>query len=147
MGKVRDPAGEEWPTRFSIVVSVPGFVPDSKNKQMNEIMPYIGDGTLIMQPESGKSRVYPYKEKWATINNKFKGQKFGSLKSATVMGFPYGNNKMMIYPTNTTGMSFSRHVYGKIFPFQGFSLNTMGEKIKRNPKEQSTKDSSNWALT
>ena len=140
-GKVRDPGGEEWPTRFSSVVSVPGFVPDSKNKQMNEIMPYIGDGTLIMQPESGKSRVYPYKEKWATTNNKFKGQKFGSLKSATVMGFPYGNNKMMINPTNTTGMSFSRHVsYGKIFPFQGFSFEYYGrENRKEIPKNKALK--------
>ncbi|MEK9773149.1 MAG: hypothetical protein VW576_06245, partial [Opitutae bacterium] len=140
-GKVRDPGGEEWPTRFSIVVSVPGFVPDSKNKQMDEIMPYIGDGTLIMQPESGKSRAYPYKEKWATISNKFKGQKFGSLKSATVMGFPYGNNKMMITPTNTSGMSFNRYVsYGRIFPFQGFSFEYEGRENKKEiPKNKALK--------
>lgn len=140
-GKVRDPGGEEWPTRFSIGVSVPGFVPDSKNKQMNEIMPYIGDGTLIMQPESGKSRAYPYKEKWATISNKFKGQKFGSLKSATVMGFPYGNNKMMIIPTNTSGMSFNRYVsYGRIFPFQGFSFEYEGSENKKEiPKNKALK--------
>jgi hypothetical protein len=140
-GKVRDPGGEEWPTRFSIGVSVPGFVPDSKNKQMNEIMPYIGDGTLILQPESGKSRAYPYKEKWATINNKFKGQKFGALKSATVMGFPYGNNKMMIIPTNTSGMSFNRYVsYGRIFPFQGFSFEYEGRENKKEiPKNKALK--------
>ena len=140
-GKVRDPGGEKCPTRFSIGVSVPGFVPDSKNKQMNEIMPYIGDGTLILQPESGKSRAYPYKEKWATMNNKYKGQKLGALKSATVMGFPYGNNKMMIIPTNTSGMSFNRYVsYGRIFPFQGFSFEYEGRENKKEiPKNKALK--------
>ena len=73
----------EEPTSIRIGTSIPGIVPDSKNKSMEEIMPYIGDGSLVLKPASGKSRVYPFKEKWAITSAKYKGQKFGGLESAT----------------------------------------------------------------
>ena len=57
------------------------------------------------------------------------------------MGFPYGNNKMTIIPTNRSGMYFSRHVaYGRVFPFQGFAFEYGGiDKKKEIPKNKSLK--------
>ena len=119
--KMSDPSGEKEPTNISINTSIPGIVPDSKNKSMKEVMPYIGDGSLVLKPASGKSRIFPYKEKWITTNAKYKGQKFGAMDSATLMGFPYGNR--ISFMATGSGMSFGKDVaYGKVFPFQGLSL-------------------------
>jgi hypothetical protein len=136
-GKVSDPPGEKEPTRLSIYFSIPGIVPDSKNKTMAQIMPIIGDASLTLEPGSGKRRIYPFKEKWIIMNQKYKGEKFGGLKAATVMGFPYGPNKLTVTPLNGSGMSFSHSVsYGKIFPFQGLSLDyrnaTQSKEIPKN---------------
>jgi hypothetical protein len=119
--KMSDPYGEKEPTNISINTSIPGIVPDSKNKSMKEVMTYIGDGSLVIKPASGKSRIFPYKEKWITTNAKYKGQKFGAMDSATLMGFPYGNR--ISFMATGSGMNFGKDVaYGRVFPFQGLSL-------------------------
>lgn len=140
-GSVRDPSSEEWPTRLAINFSVPGIVPDSKNKTMAQIMPFIGDGALYMEPQSGKRRHYPYKEKWTTMNNKYKGQAFSGLKAMTVMGHPYGKNKLTVTPLNGKDMRFQRIVpYGRVFPFQGFSMSYESlENKKEIPKSRALK--------
>ena len=119
--KMSDPNGEKEPTNISINTSIPGIVPDSKNKSMEEVMPYIGDGSLVLKPASGKTRIFPYKEKWMTTNAKYKGQKFGAMDSATIIGSPYGNR--ISFMATGSGMSFGKEVaYGRVFPFQGLSL-------------------------
>ena len=140
-GKLSDPSSEKEPTRLSIDFSIPGIVPDSRNKTMAQLIPIIGDGNVVLDPVSGTRRVYPYKEKWTIMNQKFKGKKFSGLKAASVMGFPYGPNKLTVTPLNGNGMSFSYKVsYGKIFPFQGFSLNYANkEKRKEIPKSRALK--------
>ena len=65
-GKLSDPSSEKEPTRLSIYFSIPGIVPDSRNKTMAQLMPIIGDGNLVFDPVTGTRRVYPYKEKWAS---------------------------------------------------------------------------------
>lgn len=119
--KMKDPSGEKEPTSIRIGTSIPGIVPNSKNKSMEEIMPYIGDGSLVLKPASGKTRIFPYKEKWITTNAKYKGQKFGAMDSATIMGTPYGNR--ISFMATGSGMNFEKDVaYGRVFPFQGLSL-------------------------
>ena len=134
--KMKDPYGEKEPTSIRIGTSIPGIVPDSKNKSMEEIMPYIGDGSLVLKPTSGKTRTYPFKEKWAITNTKYKGQKFGGMESATIMGFPYGNR--ISFMVTGSGMRFSKDVdYGKIFPFQGLSLSySNGSSAKEIPQNR-----------
>ena len=106
---------------------------------MKEIMPYIGDGSLVLKPASGKSRLYPFKEKWITTNAKFKGQKFGGMESATLIGFPYGNR--ISFMATGSGMIFGKDVgYGKIFPFQGLSLSySNGSSPKVIPQNRAYK--------
>ena len=137
--KMSDPSGEKEPTSISISTSIPGIVPNSKNLSMKEIMPYIGDGSLVLKPVSGKSRLYPFKEKWITTNAKFKGQKFGAMDSATVMGTPYGNK--ISFMATGSGMIFGKDVgYGKIFPFQGLSLSySNGSSPKVIPQNRAYK--------
>lgn len=137
--KMSDPSGEKEPTSIGIGTSIPGIVPNSKNLSMKEIMPYIGDSSLVLKPASGKSRVYPYKEKWITTNAKFKGEKFGAMDSATVMGTPYGNK--ISFMATGSGMSFGKDVdYGKIFPFQGLSLDySNGSSPKEIPQNRAFK--------
>jgi len=137
--KMSDPSGEKEPTSISISTSIPGIVPNSKNLSMKEIMPYIGDGSLVLKPVSGKSRLYPFKEKWITTNAKFKGQKFGAMDSATVMGTPYGNK--ISFMATGSGMSFGKDVgYGRIFPFQGLSLHySNGSSPKVIPQNRAFK--------
>ena len=119
--KMKDPSGEKEPTSIRIGTSIPGIVPNSRNLSMKEIMPYIGDGSLVLKPASGKTRLYPFKEKWAITNTKYKGQKFGGLESASLMGSPYGNR--ISFMATDSGMRFGKDVdYGKTFPFQGLSL-------------------------
>ena len=134
--KMSDPSGEKEPTSIRIGTSIPGIVPNSKNLSMKEIMPYIGDSSLVLKPASGKSRIYPYKEKWITTNAKFKGQKFGAMDSATVMGTPYGNK--ISFMATGSGMSFGKDVaYGRIFPFQGLSLTySNGSSAKAIPQNR-----------
>jgi hypothetical protein len=137
--KMKDPSGEKEPTSIRIGTYIPGIVPDSRNKSMEEIMPYIGDGSLVLKPTSGKSRSYPFKEKWAITNAKYKGQKFGGMESATLMGFPYGNR--ISFMGTGSGMRFARDVdYGKIFPFQGLSLTySNGSSAKEIPQNRAYK--------
>ena len=137
--KMKDPYGEKEPTSIRIGTSIPGIVPDSKNKSMEEIMPYIGDGSFVLKPASGKSRTYPFKEKWVITNAKYKGQKFGGMESATVMGFPYGNR--ISFMSTGSGMRFAKDIdYGKIFPFQGLSLTySNGSSAKEIPQNRAYK--------
>ena len=137
--KMKDPSGEKEPTSISISTSIPGIVPNSKNKSMAEVMPYIGDGSLVLKPASGKTRIFPYKEKWITTNAKYKGQKFGTMDSATIMGTPYGNR--ISFMATGSGMSFGKDVaYGRVFPFQGLSLTYRnGSSSKMIPQNRAYK--------
>ena len=137
--KMKDPSGEKEPTSISINTSIPGIVPNSKNKSMAEVMPYIGDGSLVLKPASGKTRIFPYKEKWITTNAKYKGQKFGTMDSATIMGTPYGNR--ISFMATGSGMSFGKDVaYGRVFPFQGLSLTYRnGSSSKMIPQNRAYK--------
>jgi hypothetical protein len=137
--KMKDPSGEKEPTSISINTSIPGIVPNSKNKSMAEVMPYIGDGSLVLKPASGKTRIFPYKEKWITTNAKYKGQKFGAMDSATIMGTPYGNR--ISFMATGSGMSFGIDVaYGRVFPFQGLSLTYRnGSSSKMIPQNRAYK--------
>ena len=137
--KMKDPSGEKEPTSISISTSIPGIVPNSKNKSMAEVMPFIGDGSLVLKPASGKTRIFPYKEKWITTNAKYKGQKFGAMDSATIMGTPYGNR--ISFMATGSGMSFGKDVaYGRVFPFQGLSLTYRnGSSSKMIPQNRAYK--------
>ena len=137
--KMKDPSGEKEPTNIRIGTSIPGIVPDSRNKSMEEIMPYIGDSSLVLKPASGKTQIFPYKEKWMTTNAKYKGQKFGAMDSATIMGSPYGNR--ISFMATGSGMSFGKDVaYGRVFPFQGLSLTySNGSSAKEIPQNRAYK--------
>ena len=135
------------PTSIRIGTSIPGIVPDSRNKSMEEIMPYIGDGNVVLKPASGKSQRkvddhLPFQGKMGDHSNaKYKGQKFGGMESATIMGFPYGNR--ISFMSTGSGMRFAKDIdYGKIFPFQGLSLTysngSSAKEIPQNRALQST---------
>ena len=137
--KMTDPSGEYQPTSIRIGVSVPGIVPNSKNATMPQIQSIVGDASFYIDPVSGSRRQYPFDEKWAITNTKYKGKAFNGMKAFTVMGSPYGN-KISFMPAGS-GMSFSRDVaYGKTFPFQGLSLQyANGSSPRSIPKNKALK--------
>ena len=137
--KMTDPSGEKQPTSIRIGVSVPGIVPNSKNATMPQIQSIVGDASFYIDPVSGSRRQYPFDEKWAITNTKYKGKAFNGMKAFTVMGSPYGN-KISFMPAGS-GMSFSRDVaYGKTFPFQGLSLQyANGSSPRSIPKNKALK--------
>ena len=62
-GKLSDPSSEKEPTRLSIDFSIPGIVPDSRNKTMAQLMPIIGDGNLVFDPVTGTEEGFTHTKK------------------------------------------------------------------------------------
>ena len=119
--KIKDPAGEEWPTSTRIGVSLHGVVPNVKDLAMSAIKPQIGDGAFYMTPVEGKRMKLPFDKKWTEI--KIPRGALSSLKGVEVMGTPYYNFKFNISPNNGKDMNFDYSKgYSGTFPFQGISL-------------------------
>ena len=137
--RIKDPAGEEWPTSTSINVSLHGVVPNVKDLTMAKIKPQIGDGAYYMTPVEGKRIKLPFDKKW--IDLKIPRGALSSLKGVEVMGFPYHQFKFNISPNNGKDMNFNYSKgYGGIFPFQGISLGySSKEKITEVPRSRSLK--------
>ena len=131
--RIKDPAGEEWPTSTRIGVSLHGVVPNVKNLAMSAIKPQIGDGAFYMTPTEGKRIKLPFDKKWVEL--KLPRGALSSLKGVEVMGTPYYNFKFNISPNNTKDMNFYYDKgYASTFPFQGISLAISSkEKIPKCP--------------
>ena len=48
--RIKDPAGEKWPTSTRVGVSMHGIIPNVKNLPMSKIKPQIVDGAFYMTP-------------------------------------------------------------------------------------------------
>ena len=119
--RIKDPAGEEWPTSTRVSVGLHGVVPNVKDLAMSAIKPQIGDGAFYMTPTEGKRMKLPFDKKWTEI--KIPRGALSSLKGVEVMGTPYYNFKFNISPNNGKDMNFDYSKgYGGTFPFQGISL-------------------------
>ena len=119
--RIKDPAGEEWPTSTRVSVGLHGVVPNVKDLAMSAIKPQIGDGAFYMTPVEGKRIKLPFDKKWIEI--KIPRGALSSLKGVEVMGTPYYNFKFNISPNNGKDMNFNYSKgYGGTFPFQGISL-------------------------
>jgi len=137
--RIKDPAGEEWPTSTRIVVSLHGVVPNVKDLAMSAIKPLIGDGAFYMTPTEGKRIKLPFDKKWTEI--KIPRGALSSLKGVEVMGTPYYNFKFNISPNNGKDMNFDYSKgYSGTFPFQGISLGySSKEKRTEVPRSRSLK--------
>ena len=137
--RIKDPAGEEWPTSTRISVSLHGVVPNVKDLAMAKIKSQIGDGAFYMTPVEGKRVKLPFDKKWTDL--KIPRGSLSSLKGVEVMGFPYYQFKFNISPNNCKDMNFSYEKgYGGTFPFQGISLRYSSEEKKTEvPRSRSLK--------
>ena len=137
--RIKDPAGEEWPTSTRVSVSLHGVVPNVKNLAMSAIKPQIGDGAFYMTPVEGKRMKLPFDKKWTEI--KIPRGALSSLKGVEVMGTPYYNFKFNISPNNGKDMNFDYSKgYSGTFPFQGISLGySSKEKRTEVPRSRSLK--------
>ena len=130
-GKLKDPEGEEWPTRLSIGVRTPNVAPEAINMSMEQIMPIIGDGALYIDPIEEKRAKLPFTEKWDDLFRKFKGSAWNPIKSAELMGKPFGSHKIKVTPTNTKGMYMAwGKGYSGVFPFQSVHIGYRSEDDK-----------------
>ncbi|MBC8348408.1 MAG: hypothetical protein H8E24_07275 [Verrucomicrobia bacterium] len=130
-GKLKDPAGEEWPTRMSIGVRTPDVAPEAINMSMEQIMPIIGDGALYIDPIEEKRAKLPFTEKWDDLMRRFKGNDWNPIKSAELMGKPFGSHKIKVTPTNTKGMRLAwGKGYSGVFPFQSVHIGYTSEDDK-----------------
>ena len=137
--RIKDPAGEEWPTSTRVSVGLHGVVPNVKDLAMSAIKPQIGDGAFYMTPVEGKRIKLPFDKKWIEI--KIPRGALSSLKGVEVMGTPYYNFKFNISPNNGKDMNFNYSKgYGGTFPFQGISLDySSKEKRTEVPRSRSLK--------
>ena len=137
--RIKDPAGEEWPTSTRLSVGLHGVVPNVKDLAMSAIKPQIGDGAFYMTPTEGKRIKIPFDEKWTEI--KIPRGALSSLKGVEVMGTPYYNFKFNISPNNGKDMNFDYSKgYGGTFPFQGISLDySSKEKRTEVPRSRALK--------
>ena len=137
--RIKDPAGEEWPTSTKVSVSLHGVVPNVKDLAMSAIKPQIGDGAFYMTPVEGKRMKLPFDKKWTEI--KIPRGALSSLKGVEVMGTPYYNFKFNISPNNGKDMNFDYSKgYSGTFPFQGISLGySSKEKNTEVPRSRSLK--------
>jgi hypothetical protein len=137
--RIKDPAGEEWPTSTRVSVGLHGVVPNVKDLAMSAIKPQIGDGAFYMTPTEGKRMKLPFDKKWTDI--KIPRGALSSLKGVEVMGTPYYNFKFNISPNNGKDMNFDYSKgYGGTFPFQGISLDySSKEKRTEVPRSRSLK--------
>ena len=65
--RIKDPAGEEWPTSTRVSVGLHGVVPNVKDLPMSAIKPQIGDGAFYMTPTEGKRIKLPFDKKWIEL--------------------------------------------------------------------------------
>ena len=122
-GEVDEKKGGEHATIFSIALYSPNFIPDVANKTMVEIEPMVGDGCLYIDPLESKRAKIPMIEKWTDVLGKFSGASWNPIKSAELMGFPFGSHKIKISPTSLSDMAFTwGKGYSGTFPFQGIHL-------------------------
>ena len=137
--RIKDPAGEEWPTSTRVSVGLHGVVPNVKDLAMSAIKPQIGDGAFYMTPTEGKRIKLPFDKKWTEI--KIPRGALSSLKGVEVMGTPYYNFKFNISPNNGKDMNFDYSKgYSGTFPFQGISLDySSKEKRTEVPRSRSLK--------
>jgi hypothetical protein len=113
----------EYPTVFSIALYSPNFIPDVANKSMVEIEPLVGDGSLYIDPIEAKRTKIPMIDKWTDVLSKLNGDSWNPIKSAELMGFPFGSHKIKITPTSISDMVFRwGKGYSGTFPFQGIHL-------------------------
>jgi hypothetical protein len=137
--RIKDPAGEEWPTSTRVSVGLHGVVPNVKDLPMSAIKPQIGDGAFYMTPTEGKRIKLPFDKKW--IDLKIPRGALSSLKGVEVMGTPYYHFKFNISPNNGKDMNFNYSKgYGGTFPFQGINLDySSKEKNTEVPRSRSLK--------
>ena len=137
--RIKDPAGEEWPTSTRVSVSLHGVVPNVKDLAMAKIKSQIGDGAFYMTPVEGKRIKLPFDKKWTEL--KIPRGALSSLKAVEVMGFPYYQFKFNISPNNGKDMNFNYEKgYAGTFPFQGISLRySSKEKRTEVPRSRSLK--------
>ena len=122
-GEVFEKKPGEHPTVFSIALYSPNFIPDVANKTMAEIEPLVGDGSLYIDPLEAKRTKIPMLDKWTDVLSKLNGNSWNPIKSAELMGFPFGSHKIKITPTSLSGMDFRwGKGYSGTFPFQGIHL-------------------------
>lgn len=122
-GEVDEKKPGEHATVFSIALYSPNFVPDVANKSMKEIEPLVGDGCLYIDPLESKRAKIPLLEKWTDVLGQFSGNAWNPIKSAELMGFPFGSHKIKVTPTSLSGMVFRwGKGYSGTFPFQGIHL-------------------------
>ena len=122
-GEVDEKKSGENATIFSIALYSPNFIPDVANKTMKEIEPLVGDGCLYIDPLESKRAKIPLLDKWTDVLGKFSGNAWNPIKSAELMGFPFGSHKIKVTPTSLSGMDFRwGKGYSGTFPFQGIHL-------------------------
>ena len=122
-GEVDEKKSGENATIFSIALYSPNFIPDVANKTMKEIEPLVGDGCLYIDPLESKRAKIPLLDKWTDVLGKFSGNAWNPIKSAELMGFPFGSHKIKVTPTSLSGMVFRwGKGYSGTFPFQGIHL-------------------------
>ena len=122
-GEVDEKKSGKNATVFSIALYSPNFIPDVANKTMKEIEPLVGDGCLYVDPLESKRAKIPMLEKWTDVLGKFSGNAWNPIKSAELMGFPFGSHKIKVTPTSLSGMVFRwGKGYSGTFPFQGIHL-------------------------
>jgi hypothetical protein len=130
-GKLKDPEGEEWSTRMSIGVYTPNVAPEAINMSMEQIMPIIGDGALYIDPIEEKRAKLPFTTRWDILFKKFSGNAWNPIKSAELMGKPFGSHKIQVTPTNTKGMRLAwGKGYSGVFPFQSVHIGYRSEDDK-----------------
>ena len=120
--KMKDPTGEEWPSRHRIGIAVRGVVADAKNLSMEKIKSAVGDGTFSFNPVSGKSAQVPMDLKWTDVRKKMKVNT-NNLVSMELSGKPYDPVKISITSVSNRDMRLDMDkAYAKTFPLQGVSL-------------------------
>ena len=140
--KMKDPTGEEWPSRHRIGIAVRGVVADAKNLSMERIKSVVGDGTFSFNPVSGKSAQVPMDLKWTDVRKKMKVNT-NNLVSMELSGKPYDPVKISISSVSNRDMRMDMDkAYAKTFPLQGVSLQYFAlEERKRQevPKNRALK--------
>ena len=137
-GEIEEDRKEKYPTSFSIAFYSPNFIPNVTNMQLEDIEPFVGDGSLYIDPLESKRAKIPMMTKWDDIMKKFAGGEWNPIKSAEFMGKPFGSHKIKITPTSTSGMVFRwSKGYSGIYPFQAIHLSHSTEDSynARNSKE------------
>lgn len=143
-GEVDESRSEKFPTSLSIAFYSPNFIPDVVNMSLKEIEPIVGDGSLYIDPMEAKRQKIPMMNKWSDVMAKFKGAEWNPIKSAELMGKPFGSHQIKVTPASTRGMYFTwSKGYSGVFPFQGIHLSHRTEdayNARRSPDPGDFKD-------